>query len=268
LKIQHIADVHREYMDNKAGILRAENRVVLDAIRDSSADVLVIAGDLNHKRRSIPLAADLANGRQCVVVAGNHEYYSDTIGACIAHMRKQAAEYPNLHFLEREAIEIEDVIFLGCTLWTNMRMFAESVGYEKTLSDCQTGMADYLYIKATGGNRALRPADTVKIWQKSFRWLHEQMHEHAGKRIVVVTHHAPSLRSIPENYREDVVSAAYASHLDRFVEIHQPAAWIHGHTHNVVDYQIGKTRVLSNCRGYDNEIAEAMGFNPAAEIEL
>jgi hypothetical protein len=42
--------------------------------------------------------------------------------------------------------------------------------------------------------------------------------------------------------------------------------WIHGHTHYSVDYVIGSTRVLTNQRGYPDQICK--GFNPSLVIEL
>ena len=192
MRIQYLADLHREFMSNRAGLLPTAHRDLLHRIRDCDADVLVFAGDTWKKRRSVKLAAELANGRPCVLVAGNHDYYGDNPGACIHDLRRQAESYPNVHFLEREAAVIGGVVFLGCTLWPNMRLFSAGpyggfYGYEETLKDCQTGMNDYLYIRATGISGPLKPADTVKIWQTSLRWLHEQLHRHA----VVVTHHAP-----------------------------------------------------------------------------
>jgi hypothetical protein len=35
---------------------------------------------------------------------------------------------------------------------------------------------------------------------------------------IVVTHHLPSLRPVPERFKRDALSAAYASHLDALVE--------------------------------------------------
>ena len=42
---------------------------------------------------------------------------------------------------------------------------------------------------------------------------------------------------------------------------HQPRLWIHGHTHESFDYQIGKTRVVCNPRGYAS-IEENHCFRP------
>jgi len=65
-----------------------------------------------------------------------------------------------------------------------------------------------------------------------------------------VTHHAPSIQSIVDRYRADPVSAAFASNMDDFILEHKPLLWIHGHTHESFDYEIGKTRVVCNPRGY------------------
>ena len=66
----------------------------------------------------------------------------------------------------------------------------------------------------------------------------------------MVTHHAPSIRSIADRYKLDPVSAAFASNMDDFILEYQPRLWIHGHTHESFDYKIGKTRVVCNPRGY------------------
>jgi Icc-related predicted phosphoesterase len=93
----------------------------------------------------------------------------------------------------------------------------------------------------------------------------EELNQKAEK-FVVVTHHAPSQRSIPANYRDDILSAAYASQLDQFVEDSLATVWIHGHIHEQQDYIIGRTRVLCNPRGYPDEPNE--NFRPDFIIEV
>jgi len=83
---------------------------------------------------------------------------------------------------------------------------------------------------------------------------------------VVVTHHAPSARSLQPDFQSDLLSAAYASHLDEFVSTCGAALWVHGHTHWSVDYRIGNTRVLANQRGYPD--AAPNGFDPALVVTV
>ena len=68
--------------------------------------------------------------------------------------------------------------------------------------------------------------------------------------IIIVTHHAPSPRSLRGGQVTGLLDAAYASNLEALIEDLQPAAWVHGHVHRSVDYTIGATRVVSNPMGY------------------
>lgn len=113
-------------------------------------------------------------------------------------------------------------------------------------------MTDYKKIRVSPGYSRLRSIDTAVIHQGSRNWLQSQL-EKESDNTVVITHHAPSSRSLPESRRDDLTSAAYASHLDEVVEQSNAKLWIHGHLHNSSDYRIGKTRVLCNPRGYPDE---------------
>ena len=70
---------------------------------------------------------------------------------------------------------------------------------------------------------------------------------------VIVTHHAPSMLSLPDHRRLEEISCAYASNLEPLIMEYQPQLWIHGHIHHSNDYRIGETRVLSNPRAYPDK---------------
>lgn len=82
--------------------------------------------------------------------------------------------------------------------------------------------------------------------------------------VVVVTHHAPSPRSLRGGQVTGLLDAAYASDLESLILDLQPAAWIHGHVHRSVDYEIGRTRVVSNPLGYVTQV----GRGKAARMQL
>jgi hypothetical protein len=42
-----------------------------------------------------------------------------------------------------------------------------------------------------------------------------------GLKNIVITHHAPSIKSVPEKYKNISVTAAYASNLENFILEHQ-----------------------------------------------
>ena len=84
---------------------------------------------------------------------------------------------------------------------------------------------------------------------------------------MIVTHHLPSMQSVAARFKNDVPSAAYASHLDELVANSNAALWIHGHAHNSSDYVIGGTRVLCNPRGYAS-FALNRQFSPKLVVEV
>jgi Icc-related predicted phosphoesterase len=84
---------------------------------------------------------------------------------------------------------------------------------------------------------------------------------------IVVTHHSPSLRSVPARFMNDLLSAAYSSHLDDLVERSGAAILVHGHTHDSFDYRIGRTRVICNPRGYFGYELNR-DFNPGLVIDI
>lgn len=272
MRINYLADLHIEHMIHQKGGISCADLETLDKIRNTDSDVLILAGDTYYKGRTIKHAAELTSGRPVVVVAGNHEYYSGSYQYGLAQLRRRAARTENVHFLENESVEIDGVVFLGCALWANLCFFEEGpyrglYRQDEVLNDLEMGMNDFWLIKWNSG-RPLQPFDTLQIHAGSIAWLRNQFELHRGKPIVVVTHHAPSMQSVHESYHQDILTAAYASHLDELIKESGAKLWIHGHVHDRLDYMIEDTRILCNCRGYDQKMADLIGFDPQAVVEL
>jgi len=91
--------------------------------------------------------------------------------------------------------------------------------------------------------------------------------KYAGRKIVFVTHHAPSLASVEERYLKDLLTPSYASDLTALMGEGGPRLWVHGHVHHKVDYRVGGTRVVCNPRGYPTEASfEGFDFEMVVEI--
>ena len=274
MKLLILSDLHFEFELPAPGVNTYLQNVQRDSMAEAAkqADVVVIAGDTHTKGKGPKVVQELFPGRLVVMVNGNHEYYGQTYPHHLFKLQEQAKEIPCLHFLENEAVEIGDVVFLGATLWTDCKLWesgpqAGLFNHLETAMALQNGMTDYTRIKFFDGqrHRKLLPSDLVKVHIQSVRWLKEQFEIHRGRKIVVVTHHAPSFKSIPKEFDKDVISAAYASNLDELVESSGAALWIHGHTHQGADYKIGETRVLANPRGYPEE---KTWFKPTLTVEV
>jgi hypothetical protein len=151
------------------------------------------------------------------------------------------------------------VLFLGCTLWTDFALHGDA---QRAQHAAQQHMNDYRKIRSSPRYRRLHPQDTLGWHQRSRTWLEHNLAAAAaqGQPAVVLTHHAPSRQSLRPGFEADILSAAYASDLERLMLDYAPAFWLHGHTHWCGSYRVGATQVVSNARGYVDE--PAAGFEP------
>ncbi|NUN09014.1 MAG: metallophosphoesterase [Ignavibacteriaceae bacterium] len=248
MKIQILSDIHCEF----------ENFVP----RDSGADLLIVAGDLNTGTKGVKWIKNYFPEIPVVYIAGNHEFYHHAFPKLINDIRKET-KGTNIHFLENDIFIFNNVAFMGCTLWSDFKLFGDNSHYaELAASELMT---DYKVIRFSPNFRLLRTMDTAKKHLQSVDWFRtEAMFNNMNK--IVITHHAPSIHSLSPEFREDLVSAAYASNLEYLIEELDPLLWIHGHTHRCVDYRIANTRIISNQKGYPDEPAD--GFNASFVIEI
>lgn len=243
---------------------------LLDEIREQ-IDLLVVAGDTATPRgrlkgRSGIQYADRASqylGVPVIVIAGNHEFYDGDMDEELAELRREAAATDgHVWFLEQDAVALdlneERLHVMGCTLWTDFGVFGD---VENAAHAASTGMTDFQDIRL--GSEVFSPRDAMTRHRCSRVWIGEGMaairRDDANAKVLLVTHHAPSLRSVPEQLRNDVLTAAYASDLEEESAGWQPDVWMHGHLHGECDYHIGRTRVLSAARGY-------IGYGQGAEV--
>lgn len=235
---------------------------------DIDYDVLVLAGDIHKTTKGFRRYRGW-NDRRMVYVAGNHEFYRQNLPATLREFQglRAESELAGSFFLEKSSAEIDGVRFLGCTLWTDFLVHGEALQAD-AMTIAGDEMSDYssIVILKDGPTKVkLAPDDTLRLHQQSRAWLERELAKPHDGPTVVVTHHAPSIRSV-ERYRSDLISAAYASNLEALIERYQPALWIHGHSHTACDYQIGQTRVVCNPRGYPAETFT--GFRPRLVIEI
>lgn len=226
-------------------------------------DVIIIAGDIcQGLQRGVNWINEHGFNRKPVIyVPGNHEYYGFDFDAERAAGHRAAAQFPNIHVLDRDAITIQNVVFVGATLWTDYQLYGER-SVDAAMMRAERAMNDHRVIQRQ--DRLWETSDALAEYEQSAKWLNMQLDAY-GDKCVVVTHTAPSLRSIATQYKADLLSAAFASNLDHVVE--RARLWVHGHTHIGRDYQLGGCRVIGNPRGYV-QFGEDVGFNPTLICEF
>ena len=198
---------------------------------------------------------------------GNHEHYHGMFNETVRDLKEMVPS--NVTILEKEAVEYKGVMFMGATLWTDLGRGKHPLA-EFHLKQC---MADYHVIKYNDTARniyhKLSPLITLGEHIKTLEYFKFMLSEHKDTPFVVITHHAPSYKSIHERYAHDVLmNTGYVSELDQFI-IDRPniKIWTHGHVHNKFDYMIEDTRILCNPRGYI-PYEQGHGFDPNFTFEI
>lgn len=212
----------------------------------TDADVVVLAGDIHTGLKGLTWAQEFFHDRHVIYVLGNHEYYGYSIPRLADKLRLQS-EDTNVHIIENEVISIENIQFLGCTLWSDFKLFGDE-GYARI--EAQYQINDYRMIRYGRKFRKLTPLDTQMLHMQSVRWLNQALNDSSVETRVIVTHHAPSMNSVSNKFDAEGLTPAYVSNLDSLVVSSGAGLWIHGHTHESCDYSLGSTRVVSNPRGY------------------
>jgi predicted phosphodiesterase len=226
------------------------------------ADVVILAGDIHLGREGRRWARAAFSGLPVVYVMGNHEFYNHSLPELTETLQKESSG-SSIHVLENSIAEINGFTFLGCTLWTDFDLLeqaADSMKYAESI------MSDYSIIVNSATGRRLRARDTARLHADSVSWLRSELAKHDPARTIVVTHHAPSLMSEAPYHVGSALSPAFASNLDELVKTSGVPLWIHGHTHHNVDYTLGSTRVLTNQRGYPDQLC--YGFDSALVVDL
>lgn len=140
---------------------------------------------------------------------------------------------------------IDGVRFLGSILWTDFALFGEADQFF-AIRQAQQCMTDFSIIRNHG--RDFTPQDAIGLHTASRDWLAATLTQPFDGKTVVVTHHAPSSRSVPQRYADDRLSPAFASNLEALMDGDRAALWVHGHVHDSFDYEIHGTRVVCNPR--------------------
>lgn len=277
--IRIISDIHADINKNQNYLFNFKNDFVIDC-GDTAGDAITSTNWLK------------ANIKAGVAVAGNHLGYSPACTTHVLpilynlkineqntkNMQSRIlAEFLNntkIKYLSNKCTFYQGMAILGTTLFTDFCLFGEEhreecIRYAKMYMNdfklptiyrhtkyilTENGWERKFLPKGEGYVEQFSPNDHAYYFHYSMEFLKERVKYFKDKNIIIVTHHAPSMYSVASQYKNDPLSAAFASNLNEFI-INNPQIrlWVHGHCHTPFDYILGETRVVCEPFGYYNE---------------
>lgn len=268
MKIYYGSDLHLEF-----GMLEKP------LPKGDADDVLLLAGDTVAVRALDPVYTD-ARGRsirkavaylneeiaekfpgRAFATLGNHESYGSVYEEAAEALQRGL---PAAKVLDCDHVKLrDDVILFGAPLWTSM-----GNGNPLTMLAIRNGMNDFKEIKTRLGTN-FTPEIAVEEHVRALRYLSTLAEENRDKKIVVMTHHAPSRQGAGGDGSGGALDHAYYTDLNGFIEGHPNIKWwVHGHSHIRRTYLVEHCAVYANCRGYWGYEPESRTFDPTTHFEV
>ena len=229
---------------------------------NNKADYLFLLGDIGNPyeesyTRFLKYCTN--NYQKVFLVAGNHEMYHKTVYETVTKLRQLCNENDKLVFLNDDTYDLPglDIRIAGTTLWSKVT--------EEQMSEIRCFISDYRSIKDWSVEQ------NNHTHAKSVEWLKQETEKakQDGKKLVIMTHHAPLLNSCHPKHMGSSLSSAFETDLSQFI-ISNPhiRLWLHGHTHHSDKRTVGSTTVLSNQYGYSADKDAKVSFDHNLRIDL
>jgi predicted phosphohydrolase len=250
MQIQYASDLHLEFPDNRSYL--AEHPL------ETEGDVLLLAGDI------CPFKTIDAYGwffdrlaknyQRTYWIPGNHEYYGTDLSEKCGSFCEPIRD--NVFLVNDHAETIDGIRFIFSTLWTKISPMKRWA--------IERGMNDFRLIRF--GHKLLNADIYNELHENSLGFIKQELR--SSQKKVVMTHHIPTLQFYPPEYIGSSINQGFAVDLDNLILETEPDVWLYGHHHrNISEFNIGKTRMLTNQLGYVRA-EEHLSFDPFACIEL
>lgn len=235
MKLAIASDLHLDFKD------------LPDDFFQEKADVLLLAGDTcesRHLKKFEKTFKRICNHyKEVFLICGNHEFYHNFYPDTLEEVEKFTSKFDNLFFLNNDVINLHGYRLIATTLWTDCNK-----RNPLTVDIVKDVVKDYKLIKVLDTRyHNLHPRDTIRLNDTNVKFIKEFLNY---EKIIILTHHAPTLMGCHNDHGD----YAYASDLsDLILDNPRIKYWIHGHTHNSIEYFVGDCKVISNQRGYPSE---------------
>lgn len=252
MKLQFVSDLHL-------------NRHKTAKLPKLKSRFIILAGDVAEGIKGLEYAEEVAkeHDKPVIYVPGNHEYYFHNYLDLQTEMRRFAKESENIIFLDNDVFELEDIRFIGSTLWTDYELDRRYPS-KRVMDVVGRCLNDHRLI-TYGLDGRFSTEHALTLHQNARAFLECELNKPYNGKTVVITHHAPSLNCAHPHFAIDEVAGAFISDLDELVK--KADLWIYGHTHANLDIHVGKCRLVSNQLGYSSERLPA-AYRPDLLIDV
>lgn len=233
----------------------------------TDADAVILAGDVARPEQAIAWAR--AFRQPVIYVLGNHEFYGSSLPTALAELQNLAGG-TGIRVLDRQALVLDGVRFLGATLWTDFMLAGEGAARERAIAEATRLVRDFSVIDSTENpGTKFTPPESIRVFRQHAKWLRQELAEPFDGPTVVITHHAPSPRSVHPRFTGSPLNGAFVSDLEALMGGDRVVLWVHGHTHDSFDYTVRGTRVVCNPRGYARDgVNENAFFDPRLVVDV
>lgn len=238
MKIQVFSDLHGEGYHNFEWVW---NRVT------PQAPIAVVAGDIHSRAFEDQLNEISLKFDHVIAVYGNHEWYHRDI----SWRADKTMLAKNVHVLDNDVVEIDGVLFVGCTLWSDFDN--ESFHVMHSAKDM---INDFRIVRSNNGGTRFTPQEALEFHRSSVQWIKHILQQNRDKKTVMVTHFMPSHKCVNEKWRRpssEMLNSYFAANCDDLIEMSEADLWICGHTHDAFDFDMFGTRMVCNPIGYPRE---------------
>ncbi|MDP1900218.1 MAG: metallophosphoesterase [Rubrivivax sp.] len=258
MKLQLLSDLH----------LETES---FDPEPAPGAELLVLAGDICSRWHGYERFAGWPV--PVLVVAGNHEFDGRDFDAAAAGLRGLCQRL-GFVMLERESLlftaaDGQRIRVLGSTRWSDFDLYGAAQRE-------RAQRASEYFMRLMAGQRAGRALDAAAVRDEALvcrGWLETELQtapQGRWNKTLVVTHFAPSLRSMDTRYGAQPGTASFCNADDDLIP--RADLWLHGHLHCRHDYLVPRagrrpSRVVCNARGLAGK-GEDIGHRPLLTLEL
>jgi predicted phosphodiesterase len=230
MKIRILSDLHLEF-----------GNLIITRLPDDHDTILVLAGDIHVGMKGLDFVDEMCERfKHVVYVLGNHEFYGTYVQITRDNWQVVAQAKANLTVMDNSYIILDDVLFLGGTLWTDVNK-----GDWFAKQRVKKGMHEF-----NGTIKHFNVEDAIYEHKITKEFILNTMCKFPDMKTVVVTHHMPHEECIMPPFAGSTLNPAFACTDMEEAFVLEPGLWIYGHTHMPTDINYNKTRLVCNPRGY------------------